>query len=198
MHLPARALVLVLTLSPALCAAQGVDRDVFQIGAFGGIAPSEPVHTEYLVGGWMGVGIGPFVRLEVSGSFRDGLTSESDLGEFLRQEALLDPEDPVADRTRWTAEGLLRVEPLRGKWALLQSTATGFAAHLGFGGGVRAVVSGGGNEHLTPTGLTAVGLDLRLLPWLLFRTDVRGYGVWRRDDSMGFGAEVLLGLGGRV
>ncbi len=182
-----------------LAAAAGArEHDVFQVGAFGGVAPSEPVYTEYLVGGWMGVGLGPHVRLELSGSWRDGLESESDLGAFMRREALLAPDDPIADRTRWSAEGLLRIEPLRGKGAVLTETLAGFAGHVGIGAGARAMVSERGNEHTAPAAILAAGLDARLLDWLLVRLDVRGYGLWRRDDTLGLGAELLLGVGGRI
>ncbi len=178
--------------------ASGQQRDIFQIGAFGGVAPAEPVYTQYFVGGWMGVGLGQAARLEVSGSFRDGLESESDLGTFLRREALLDPDDAISDRPLWTAEGLVRVEPLRGKWGVLQSTVDGFAVHFGFGGGVRKLVSEGDLEHVAPTGILATGLDLRFADWFRVRVDARGYGFWRRDDTLGLGAEILLGVGAGV
>lgn len=190
-----RAAVLVLVLTAA-AAAQ--DRDIFQIGAFGGVAPAEPIHTQFFLGGWMGVGLGQAARLEVSGSYRDGLESESDLGTFLRREALLDPDDAIADRALWTAEGLIRVEPLRGKWGLLQSTVDSFAVHFGFGGGVRKLISEADLEHMVPTGVLATGLDLRFGDWFRLRVDARGYGIWRRDDTLGLGAEILLGVGAGV
>ena len=41
----------------------------------------------------------------------------------------------LADRTLWTADLLLRAEPLRGKVAALQTTPGGFTAHVGGGAG---------------------------------------------------------------
>ncbi len=190
-----RVAALLLALTATSVAAE---RDLFQIGAFGGVAPAEPIHTHYFVGGWMGVGLGDSARLEISGSFRDGLESESDLGAFLRREALLDPGDPIADRPLWTAEGLIRIEPLRGKWAVIQSTIDDFAVHVGFGGGVRKLQSGLEDDDLAPAGILAAGVDLRFVGWLRLRLDARGYGFLRRDDTLGLGAEVLLGIGAGV
>jgi hypothetical protein len=186
-----RALLLVVV----LCASAHAERDIFQVGAFGGVGPTEPVHTHYFFGGWMGVGLGDSARLELSGSLRDGLESETDLGNFLRTEALLDPGDPIADRPLWTVEGLVRVVPLRGRWAVVQSTIDSFALHFGFGGGVRKLVSFADEEHLAPTGILATGLDLRFVDWLRVRIDARGYGLMRRDDTLGLGAEILVGVG---
>jgi hypothetical protein len=186
-----RALLLVVV----LCASAHAERDIFQVGAFGGVGPTEPVHTHDFFGGWMGVGLGDSARLELSGSLRDGLESETDLGNFLRTEALLDPGDPIADRPLWTVEGLVRVVPLRGRWAVVQSTIDSFALHFGFGGGVRKLVSVADEEHLAPTGILATGLDLRFVDWLRVRIDARGYGLMRRDDTLGLGAEILVGVG---
>ena len=184
----------VLALLVALCGTAAAERDIFQVGAFGGVGPTEPIHNHYFVGGWMGVGLGSAARLELSGSLRDGLETETDLGDFLRTEALLDPGDAIADRPLWTVEGVLRVEPLRGRWAVLQETVDGYAAHLGFGGGVRKLVSFADEEHLAPTGILAAGLDLRFVDWLRVRIDARGYGILRRDDTLGLGAELLVGV----
>ncbi len=172
--------------------------DVFQAGAYGGVGPAEPIYTQYLVGGWLGVGLGQHLRLEASGSFQDGLEQESDLGGFLRQEALLDPTDAVADRVLWTGELLLRIEPLRGKWAALQTSLADFAANIGVGGGVRAHESIIGETHLAPTGLLTAGLDFRPVDYLIVRLDSRVYAQWRRDETVGVGAEVLLGVGTRL
>lgn len=179
----------------ALAGLTGAAPDAAQVGLYGGVGPSEPLHTQYLAGGWVGVGLGEHLRVELSGSFQGGLSQRSDLYEFLLTESLIDPDDALADEVVWTAEALLRLEPLRGRLALLQAAAGGYALHIGAGGGVRALESPHGAGHLAPTGLLAVGADLVLVEWLRVRADVRGYGMVRRDDTFGMGAELLLGVG---
>lgn len=189
----AAAVLLAASPAPAQPAA-----DRGQIGVYGGIGPAEALHTSYLVGGWGGVGLGEQLRLEISGSYQEGLSQSSELYDFLRKESLLDDDDALADRVRWTAECLLRVEPLRGKLAFLQAVGPAIALHLGAGGGVRALASDAGDDHLAPTGVLAAGSDFRLTSWLLLRLDAHGYGALRRDDTFGLGAELLAGLGGRL
>ncbi len=191
-------LVAVALLFAGSAAAAPPPADRVQGGLISGLDPSAPLYTQLLVGGWLGVGLGDTWRLELSGSWQDGLESETDTSTFLHDEALLSDGDALADRTRWTADLLLRAEPLRGKIAILQTTLTGFAAHVGFGPGLRAQASRGGEEHLAPAFLAATGVDLRLLGWLLLRFDLRGYALLRRDDTVGGGAELLFGAGAHL
>jgi len=179
---------------PAL--GYGADVGRVQIGVHGGVAPAEPIYTYGLVGGWIGVG-GRTLRLDLSGAWQDGLESRTQLSEFLEDESLLDGEAPVADRTLWSAEGVLRVVPLRGKFALLQSSLGDFAFHFGFGGGVRAQ-EGPDSLYLAPNGLASLGADLHFGDTLLVRFDTRGFALVRRDRSLGLGAELLVGLGAQL
>lgn len=186
------ALLVTVVALPAVAAPR------VQGGVYGGVGPAESLYTNWLAGGWFGVGVTERLSLEASGSYQDGLSQRTDLFEFLLDEALIDPDDALADEIRWTAELLARLEVLQGKLALLQSTLAGpHALHVGLGGGVRALSSASGAEHLAPTALVAVGADLGLTRWLVLRTDLRGYGQVRRDESFGLGAEILLGLGAR-
>ena len=167
------------------------------MGLYGGVGPAEPLYLHGVVGGWLGLSLGDLWRLELSGSFQDGLESRTDLARFLDEEALLDPADPLADRTLWTAELLLRAEPLRGRVALLQTTAGHFTLHLGGGLGLRAL-DGAAGAHLAPAGVAAGGFDLRPLGALLLRLDLRAFAALRREASLGLGAELLLGVGTRL
>ncbi len=192
-----RALPLLLLLVAAAHAAPP-PADVLQGGLLGGVGPAEPLYTHVVLGGWVGVGLGDTWRLELTGTWQDGLESETDISTFLRTEALLDEDDALADRTVWTVDLLLRAEPLRGKVAALQTTLGGFTAHVGGGAGLRAQRSRTDDDHLAPSVLAAAGADLRLLDWLLLRLDLRAFALLRRDDTVGGGAELLLGAGARL
>ncbi len=194
MSRPGLALALAATIAGlAAPATAGTEPDRFQVGLYGGLGP-EPLYLQGLIGGWLGAALTPRLRLELSGSWQDGLESRTDLADFLLDEALLDPDDPIADRTVFTAEALLRFEPARGKLAFLQSTLGGFAVHLGLGAGVRGR-TGEAVDQVSPAAIRAGGSDLRLGGMVRLRFDLRGPASLRRDDSVALGGEILLGVG---
>lgn len=166
------------------------------VGVYGGVGPSEPLYTYGLVGGWLGFG-GRRLRLELSGSYQDGLQTRSEVSEFLVAESLIDEESAFADRTVWTGEGLLRLVPMQGKLGLLQTTSSTFALLFGVGGGIRGQLGPDG-VNASPSALTSVAVDLHLGPTFLLRFDTRGFAVLRRDRSVGLGAEIIGGLGARL
>ncbi len=189
----ARSALLIGALAWSVCALPATASGAGQVGVYGGVGPAEPLYTYGLVGGWVGFGSAT-LRLELSGSYQDGLETRSELSEFLESESLIDADSAFADRTLWTGEGLLRVVPLQGKLGFLQTTLSTFALHFGFGGGVRGQLGPDG-VNVSPTALASIAADLHLGSTLLLRLDTRGFAVVRRDRSIGLGAEFALGVG---
>lgn len=189
------ALILCLLSSAALAA--GPKGDGFQIGVYGGGVPTEPLYTRLFAGGWIGLGVGERWRLELSGAYAEGLSQRTELYDFLEGEALLSKDDPLADPLRFTVEGWLKIEPLRGKLALLQSTLGGYRQSFGFGLGGRGQQDQAGATYTSPAGLLSTSLDVHLGDLLLLRLEGRGFAQLRRDESIGLGAEILLGFGVR-
>ncbi len=188
-----RALVFAALLAPTVAAAEP-----WRFGAYGGIEPSRPLHTEYMVGGFLSVPVGRRWSLELDGTYRRDLSTSSSLFEFMQDEALVDPDDPIADRTTWTAELAARHVFLEGKTALLHLPAGGFAASAGLGAGARGFASRDGGASTSPSGFAVAGFDVLFGAVFFARLDGRGVVTMRRDDAVNLGAELRLGLGARL
>ncbi|MBU0552214.1 hypothetical protein KKF91_20465 [Myxococcota bacterium] len=171
--------------------------DAFQIGLYAGGVPSEPLSTQLLGGGWLALALNDHWRVEASGAYAEGLSRRTALYDFLSSGGLLAKDEPLADALRFTAEGWIKVEPLRGKVALLQATLGGYRQAFGLGLGGRWRANAAGEGYVAPAVAAATSLDLLLGAAALLRFEARALAERRRDASISLGAELLLGVGWR-